>query len=261
MSKRGDQLRASPDGQPADAPPPVEVVAPEVVHTEVHADAIAETEAEMRAIAEDVAHGRGPASDPHADARRLQRLAEGVRGIRTGGSRNLNEKVLLILGGILAPLGLIMVVIGWSGAAHTPFLYEQIPYAISGGFLGLGLCFLGSFMYFSHWVTELVKEHRTQSAAVIDAITRLEESLGRVAAGTPHANGSAAPARPAVAAVASVPVVATGGALDLVATERGSMAHRPECVVVAGKIGLRAVSASEGLAPCKLCDPYFVAAN
>jgi hypothetical protein len=43
---------------------------------------------------------------------------------------------------------------------------------------------------------------------------------------------------------------------ELVATVKGSMAHRPDCVVVAGKPGLRAVDASEGLLPCKLCDPY-----
>jgi hypothetical protein len=44
----------------------------------------------------------------------------------------------------------------------------------------------------------------------------------------------------------------------LVATERGTMAHRPECVVVTGKVGVRAVSAADGLASCKLCDPYAV---
>jgi hypothetical protein len=43
---------------------------------------------------------------------------------------------------------------------------------------------------------------------------------------------------------------------NLVATGKGTMAHRPDCVVVAGKNGLRAVSADDGLASCKLCDPY-----
>ncbi len=39
----------------------------------------------------------------------------------------------------------------------------------------------------------------------------------------------------------------------LVATARGTMSHRPECVVVAGKPDLRAVAAGDGLLPCKLC--------
>ena len=46
------------------------------------------------------------------------------------------------------------------------------------------------------------------------------------------------------------------GPLLLVATERGSMAHRLDCVVVAGKSGLRPVTHDDGLAACKLCDPY-----
>ena len=50
--------------------------------------------------------------------------------------------------------------------------------------------------------------------------------------------------------------VGDNGTLELVATARGAMAHRPDCVVVAGKAGVRAVDADDGLAPCKLCDPY-----
>ena len=56
---------------------------------------------------------------------------------------------------------------------------------------------------------------------------------------------------PAVAAVAEpapgeaiVPAAVRNGA-NLVATGRGTMAHRPECVVVAGKPDVRAVSAAE----------------
>ncbi|HET7722619.1 MAG TPA: hypothetical protein VFK43_21820, partial [Acidimicrobiales bacterium] len=165
---------------------------------------------------------------PHAEARRLQRLSAGVRDLRTRrGSLNLSERTLMLLAGIVAPTGIVLVLLGWWGAAHTPNLFEQVPYLISGGLLGLGLVFLGSFFYFAHWLTELVKEHRTQSAAVVDAIGRLEEALARAGA-TWHVNGSSpAPTAPAV-----------DGEVALVATERGTMAHRPECVVVAGKVGV-----------------------
>ncbi|HEX4820595.1 MAG TPA: hypothetical protein VFV00_10335 [Acidimicrobiales bacterium] len=182
-----------------------------------------------------------------SEASRYQRLAEGVRSLRTGGGTlNLNERILMVIGGIIAPLGLVIVVIGWYGAAHSPFLFQQVPYLISGLGIGLGLVFLGSFFYFAHWITELVKESRAQSAAMIEAIGRLEETVRqqagteRLAAATVVADGSAA--------------ASTNG--DLVATGKGTMAHRPDCVVVAGKRGLRAVSADDGLASCKLCDPY-----
>jgi multisubunit Na+/H+ antiporter MnhG subunit len=217
--------------------------------------AAAEAEAEMAALASDVnvtADVTTPsAADPHAEARRLQRLADGVRSLRTGGGTlKLSERTLMVIAGVLAPLGLILILVGWWGAANTPNLFEQIPYAISGGLFGLGLLFLGSFCYFAHWMTELVKEHRAQAAAVVEAITRLEDVM-RTAKPVP----AAAPAT----ADGTAPPVLNGAAL--VATEKGTMAHRPECVVVAGKNDLRPVSPADGLAPCKLCEPYLVAAN
>ena len=162
-------------------------------------------------------------------------FADAVRALRTGtGSLNLSERTLMVLGGVSAPLGLLFVLLGWVGASRTPNLFEQIPYLISGGLFGLGLVFLGSFFYFAHWLTELVKEHRTHSAALLAAITELRDEIGRT---------SGSPGAPAEH-------------VGLVATARGSMVHRADCVVVAGKHDLRAVAATDGLAPCKLCDPY-----
>lgn len=173
-----------------------------------------------------------------------------VRTLRVGAaSVRLEERLLMVIAGTVAPLGLIAVLLGWWGAAHTPYVFEQVPYLISGGLLGLGLLFLGAFFYFAHWMTQLVKEQRTQSAAVLAALDRLHDRLGQVA-------GDAAPTV-AVASNGTHPVAAPHLAtVDLVATERGTMAHRPDCVVVAGKSAVRAVDASDGLAPCKLCEPY-----
>ncbi len=183
-----------------------------------------------------------PAPAPVSSAAGYQRLAEGVRALREGGGTlNLSEHTLMVLGGVIAPLGLVVVLIGWYGAAHSPFLFQQVPYLISGLGLGLGLVFLGSFFYFAHWITELVKESRAQSAAMVEAIARLEETV-RQQAGADR-----------LAIAANGAATAAG---DLVATTKGTMAHRPECVVVAGKPGLRTVGAGEELEPCKLCDPY-----
>ena len=188
-----------------------------------------------------------PGLDPHlvdeaSQEARDDRFADGVRTLRVGGaSLRMEERLLMVVGGVVAPLGLVVVLLGWWGAAHSPYVFEQLPYLISGGLLGLGLIFLGSFFYFAHWMTQLVKEHRTQSAAIVEALERLQEEVGQRAPTVTHAvssNGT------------------HGGAVALVATERGSMAHRADCIVVAGKDGLRQVSPSEGLAPCKLCDPY-----
>lgn len=173
------------------------------------------------------------------------RFADAVRALRTGtGSLNLSERTLMVLGGVLAPLGLLLVLLGWVGASRTPHLFEQLPYLISGGLFGLGLVFLGAFFYFAHWLTELVKEQRSHSAALLAAITELRADI----VGNQTAVAVAAPG----GGVAALP----GEAVALVATSRGSMAHRVDCVVVAGKTDLRPVGVDEGLAPCKLCDPY-----
>lgn len=176
-------------------------------------------------------------------AARDDRFEEGIRTLRLGSTTlRLEERILMVLGGVLAPLGLIVVLLGWWGAAHTPHVFEQLPYLISGGLLGVGLIFLGAFFYFTHWITQLVKEQRAQSAALLDAIGRLQEQVGGQGAGTAtgavHQNGTR-PAEPA-----------------LVATAQGTMAHRTDCVVVAGKPALRRVEAADGLAACKLCEPY-----
>lgn len=169
---------------------------------------------------------------------RDQRFEEGVRALRIGGaSIRLDERLLMVLGGILVPLGIIVVLLGWWGAARSPYVFDQLPYVISGGLLGVGLIFLGAFLYFAHWMTEMVKESRRHSADLLAALARLEEQLTSAPAARPTTNGAHvdAPAR-------------------WVATQRGTMAHRPDCVVVAGKSGLRSISPGpDGISVCKLC--------
>lgn len=191
---------------------------------------------------EDIAGPVVTASSADA-AMRDQRFTEGVRTLRVGGaSLRLEEHILMVLGGVVAPLGIIVVLLGWWGASRTPYVFEQLPYLISGGLLGIGLIFLGAFFYFTHWITQLVKEHRVQSVAMLEALQRLQDQVahlddGQAAAGAVSANGSQ-------------------DAVVLVATAQGTMAHRPACAVVAGKTGLRQVTPGDGLAPCKLCEPY-----
>jgi hypothetical protein len=82
---------------------------------------------------------------------------------------------------------------------------------------------------------------------MIEAIARLEETVRQ----------QAGAGRLAAASESPVPQSPNGApARDLVATGRGTMAHRPDCVVVAGKTGLRRVTEDEELDSCKLCEPY-----
>jgi hypothetical protein len=190
--------------------------------------------------------------DPGLVAERDRRFAEGLRALRTGATEVLlGERILMLIGAIVAPLGLLVILIGWFGAAHTALVFEQVPYLISGGLFGLALVFLGAFFYFAHWLTELVKEHRTQSAALLDAIRAVEARLGDLGAAGPvvrSVNGEWR-APPAAGPGAAGP----GADVALVATPRGTMAHRPDCAVVATRRDLRDVGDGSGFERCRLC--------
>lgn len=173
---------------------------------------------------------------------RQRRFTAGLARLRTGAAAGLGPRALMVLGGILAPVGIIVVLLGWWGASQTSFVFEQVPYLISGGLLGVALVFLGAFLYFTHWLTELVREHRAQSKEVVDALQRLQDQIVLLtddqAAALPAERGNGS---------------GSGDGGRLVATARGTMAHRPDCVVVAGKPGLRTVTSDDGLTMCKLC--------
>lgn len=189
-----------------------------------------------------------------------------VLGRASGRMRLLmTERWLFAVGGALAVAGVIAVVVGWVGTSRTVLVAGQIPYVVSGGLLGLGLIFLGGFLYFGHWMALLVREGRERAAEDRNDLARLRDSLGEISrslaavvevmgsgAGAAAATASGA-ATGAAAARPGAGTVARPGAL--VATPSGTMMHRPECPAVAGKDSLREVSADEGLRPCGICRP------
>lgn len=109
----------------------------------------------------------------------LQRL----RGRRVGSGR-----ILLIVGAVLVPLGVALVLLGWQGASGTPLVFEQIPYLISGGLLGLGLMVLGGLVYFGYWLSLLVRESRLERREMISLLSAIKsqmESASRAEEGPP----------------------------------------------------------------------------
>jgi hypothetical protein len=176
---------------------------------------------------------------------RQRSLASAVRDLRTKASGDDGAKAMLVAGGILVPLGFILILLGWQGASHTVNLYEQIPYSISGGMLGLGLIFAGGFCYFAYWLTQLVYAARRDANDTRQIQERIEELL------TANPAMSTAGAAPTVAKA-----TATATTKPFLATATGTMYHRPDCPSVAGREGLRQVSGTEaGLSPCRICEP------
>jgi hypothetical protein len=66
----------------------------------------------------------------------------------------------LAAGAILLPVGLVVIILGWYGAANTPYQYDQLSYLVSGGLLGLGLTFCGGFLYFGAWLARIAADNR-----------------------------------------------------------------------------------------------------
>jgi hypothetical protein len=113
---------------------------------------------------------------------RHERLVMSVRSLRTRVTGDDTARTLLILGGILLPLGLVLIVLGWSGASRSVDEWEQIPYLISGGVLGLALVVAGGFCYFTYWQTQVlhaVRRDATDTKAVLEALERIEALLAK----------------------------------------------------------------------------------
>jgi hypothetical protein len=176
---------------------------------------------------------------------RLARLRSGVASVRSRGNRMPVERLLALIGAALVGIGIPLIILGWWGAAHTPYTFEQIPYMISGGLLGLALTILGGLFYFAYWLTRQVHETRRQSDQTEAVYRRIEAMMSSNGHGT------------AVAATSSSPSAGV-----FVTTARGSMFHRPDCVIVKGRSDLHQVTGDEkGLKPCKICDPLGEAAT
>ena len=162
-------------------------------------------------------------------------LAQSMATLRARGSRMTLESMFLTVGALCLPLGIVSIILGWWGAAHTGHLYEQNDYLISGGLLGLGLIFIGGFLYFGYWLTRQIRATETGTQQTLRALARLEDKTNSTAA-----VGTSAPGTGAV----------------FVVTEHGSMLHRPPCPAVADK-PVRIVERPDmtRYRPCSICMP------
>lgn len=107
---------------------------------------------------------------------RLTARASSLRG-RTAKDRS---RLLFVLGGLAMSLGLSLVVLGYVGASRTIYVFEQIPYLVSGGILGGCLVVVGGFSYFAFWLTRIHTEltmSRANSQRTVDALENVERLL------------------------------------------------------------------------------------
>lgn len=179
------------------------------------------------------------------------------------------ENVLAVISSVLLPFGLVVILLGWYGASRTPNLFEQIPYLISGGLVGIALVVGAGLLYLGSWVAAAARDQRAVSAELLTVLQQIREEVQSRPVDVPvpgsrvrrEASGGRAHGR-----TKGVPNGVVSGAghgadsgSEFVATSSGSMLHRPDCAVVADRSDLRAVDPeTTSLRPCRLCDPLGV---
>lgn len=123
-----------------------------------------------------------------SEASPVDQLESGVGGLRVPEPRADRESLLLKAGFAVAAVGLVLIIVGYVGAAGTLNVGEQVPYLLSGGILGLALVAIGMTLVmryslarlFRFWLARLVHEHQAQTDRMLEALRFMEaERSGR----------------------------------------------------------------------------------
>ncbi len=136
--------------------------------------------------------------------------------------------VLFVAGAALLPLGLIVIGFAWYGAAHTPYAFDQMSYLVSGVF-GLGVTFVGGFLYFGSWLAKLSTEQKDAQRQLADRLVQVSNATAAATAGVDK----------------KVRFVQAG---------RGVAVHRDDCGLISDRDDLRTVDLDAGK-PCRVCQP------
>lgn len=184
-------------------------------------------------------HDTSPATGPTAGARagtsNFPKAGSGTSGVAPiRNNAALLQLVLYWAGAILMPLGIVAIILGYYGASNTPYQYEQFSYMVSGGMLGLGLCFVGGFLYFGAWLARIASDGRESSKRLADTLLVLADITARAASLNDQGVDTAA-----------LPV--TAGA--------GTTTHRRDCALIAHRVDLSPAADRPGLAACRVCRP------
>ena len=147
----------------------------------------------------------------------------------------LLQVVLFWAGAVLLPLGLVVIVLGWYGAANTPYQYDQLSYLVSGGLLGLGLTFVGGFLYFGAWLARIANDGRESNKRLADTLLHLAQVTSHAAAQSDQGVD-----------LSAIPVTAGDG----------NTMHRRDCSLIQHREDLRPVGENNAhLIACRVCRP------
>jgi hypothetical protein len=121
---------------------------------------------------------------------RGEQFAADVQALPVPNRAERLERRLYTAGIALTVIGLAVIGIGWWGASGTKYVYQEIPYVISGGCFGVALVLIGVALFarFSvarllrFWLARLVAEQQLQTDRAVEAIERVADALTAQAA-------------------------------------------------------------------------------
>jgi uncharacterized membrane protein len=128
----------------------------------------------------------GAAGEAGASDRVEQFLAD-VYTLQIPSQTERRERTLYEAGLVIAIAGFAAIGLGWWGASGTKYVYQEIPYVISGGIVGISLVIIGVALFTRYsaarllrfWLARLVADQQVQTDRVVDAITALTEAVKR----------------------------------------------------------------------------------
>jgi hypothetical protein len=163
--------------------------------------------------------------------------------------RDLRNGWQVLAGAVLIPLGVIFIMLGWYGAAHARVVQQQIPYMVSGSFVGLGCMVIGGLLFWGHWLYRMYD----QAALHHEEQQRLLEIIAAGVSGRQAWRSGES---------GTAPNIALGSDVDghgaYYATSTGTVYHRSDCAVIGHHPDDLRVLGPDGLAgmrPCQICSP------
>jgi hypothetical protein len=133
-----------------------------------------------------------PASEGSPSASdRVEQFLAGVYALQIPSQTERRERRLYWSGVVIAIAGFAVIGLGWWGASGTKYVYQEIPYVISGGIFGASLVVVGAALFARYsaarllrfWLARLVADQQVQTDRVVEAITGLAESIKAQTAG------------------------------------------------------------------------------
>jgi hypothetical protein len=169
------------------------------------------------------------------DTPREARFTAAVQRLRTRVDGAAVERWFRVAGPVMMPLGALMVVLAWWGSANTTRVFLQIPYLISGAILGLGFMFVGGFVYFARWQSDLIDAVRAESRRADEAERRTAAALERIEALLRTTTAPVAPTVVTPAPASADQATAEPSGDRLVVTPHGKLVHLADCRLVEGR--------------------------